>query len=87
MKTLLALITCFSFFFMAGTETLGETRIDERKLLSRDSIDRYEKKEMILKNRNINFKELSRIQVVFGHSLVECFFGYQNKNRLVLCYK
>ncbi len=87
MKTLLALITCFSFFSMAGTETLGETRIDDRQLLSRDSIDRYEKKEIILKNRNIDFKELSRIQVVSGHSLVECFFGYQNKNRLVLCYK
>jgi len=87
MKTLLALITCFIVFPMVGTETLGETRIDERKLLSRDSIGRYEKKETILKNRNIDFKELSRIEVVLGHSLVECFFGYQNKYRLVLCYK
>ena len=68
MKTLLALITCFSFFSMAGTETLGETTIGDRKLLSRDSIDRYEKKEIIRKNRNIDFKELSRIQVVSGHS-------------------
>ena len=86
-KTLSRLITFFSLLLAVGSMALAETRIGDQVLLTRESIVKHVKKEVILENRNIDFKELSQIEIMVGNSLVECFFGYQNESRLVLCYK
>ena len=86
-KTLSRIITFFSLLFVVGSMALAETRIDDQVLLTRQSIVRNAKKEVILKNKNIDFKELSQIKIMLGSASVECFFGYQNESRLVLCYK
>ena len=72
--------------FLSNTMALGNSKIEYEKLLTRESIIRHTKKELIKKNRNIEFDNLFQIKVVLEGSSVECFFGYQNKQRLVLCY-
>ena len=72
--------------FLSSNMALGDSDMDLEELLIRESITRYSKREFIKKNRNIDFNNLSQMKVVLGESSVECFFGYQNKKRLVLCY-
>ncbi len=72
--------------FLSSTMALGDSDMDLEKLLIRESIIRHTNREFIKKNKNIDFNNLSQMKVVFGESSVECFFGYQNKQRLVLCY-
>jgi len=86
-KTLSRVTMFFSLLLMVESMTLAETRIGDQVLLTRESIVRNTKKEVILKNKNIDFKELSQIKIMSGNALVECFFGYQNESRLILCYK
>ena len=86
-KTLSRFIMFFSLLLVVESMTLAETRIGDQVLLTRESIVRNTKKEVILKNKNIEFKELSQIKIMFGNASVECFFGYQNESKLVLCYK
>ncbi len=85
-KTSSGAIILVSFLLLVGSIAVGETRIGDHEMLARQSIIRNVKKEAILKNRNIDFKELSQIEIITGNTLVECFFGYQNENRVVLCY-
>ena len=55
-KTLSRAIMFFSLLLMAESMTLAETRIGDQVLLTRESIVRNMKKEVILKNKNIDFK-------------------------------
>ena len=80
------LIPLFSLGVFVDSIASGETKVGDRELLTRESIGRAEKRQVILENRNIDFKKLSQIEIFFGNSLVKCFFGYQNEHRLVLCY-
>ena len=44
--------------FLSNTMGLGNSKIDHEKLLTRESIIRHTKKELIKKNRNIEFDNL-----------------------------
>ena len=81
-----AIIAFFVLGFLSSTMALGDSDMDLEELLIRESIIRHTKREFIKKNKNIDFNNLSQMKVVLGESSVECFFGYQNKQRLVLCY-
>ena len=86
MEKKLILIGIVSFSIFLNSTSFGEIKVGDRELLKRESILRIEKKQEILENKNVDFKSLSEIEIVVGSSLVECFFGYQNNNRLVLCF-
>ena len=72
--------------FLSSSMALADSDMIFEKLLIRESITRHTKKELIKKNRNIDFKNLYQTKVVLEESSVQYFFGYQNKQRLVLCY-
>ena len=86
MEKKLILIGIVSFPIFLNSTSFGEIKVGDGELLKRESILRIEKKQEILENKNVDFKSLSEIEIVVGSSLVKCFFGYQNNDRLVLCF-
>ena len=80
------IVALFVQGILSSTMALGDSEMDLEKLLIRESIIRHTKREFIKKNKNIDFNNLSQMKVVLGESSVECFFGYQNKQRLILCF-
>ena len=43
-------------------------------------------KNKILKNKNVNFSEFMTLKLDLENTSINCFFGYQDDNRIVLCY-
>ena len=58
----------------------------ESQLLKRKEITKFDLKNKILKNRSINFKKLITLRVDYNNSEINCFFGYQDNLKIVLCY-
>ena len=58
----------------------------ESQLLKRKEITKLELKNKILKNKSVNFKKLITLRVDYNNSEINCFFGYQNDLKIVLCY-
>ena len=85
-EKLIVMIVFLKLNFFFGPIVLGDTSIGPEKLLNRESIGRHTKKEIIMRNKNIDFDKMSHMKVIVGDSAVDCFFGYQNQQRLVLCY-
>ena len=74
-----------SFFFSSSELLSDNTRIEDQ-LLKRKKITRLNLENKILSNNNIDFNELSFVEIDLGSTSVKCFFGYQETNRIVLCY-
>ena len=58
----------------------------ENKLLNRKKIIKADLKNKILKNKNVNFSEFMTLKLDLENTIINCFFGYQDDNRIVLCY-
>ena len=58
----------------------------ESQLLKRKEITKFDLKNKILKNRSVNFKKLITLRVDYKNSEINCFFGYQDNLKIVLCY-
>ena len=58
----------------------------ESHLLKRKEITKFDLKNKILKNKNFNFKKLITLKVDYNNSEINCFFGYQDDLKIVLCY-
>ena len=58
----------------------------ESQLLKRKEISKFYLKNKILKNKSVNFKKLIALKVDYDNSEIDCFFGYQDNLRIVLCY-
>ena len=58
----------------------------ESQLLKRKEITKFDLKNKILKNKSVNFKKLVTLRVDYNNSEINCFFGYQDNLKIVLCY-
>ena len=58
----------------------------ESHLLKRKEITKFDLKNQILKNKSVNFKKLITLRVDYNNSEINCFFGYQDDLKIVLCY-
>ena len=58
----------------------------ENKLLNRKKIIKADLKNKILENKNVNFSEFMTLKLDLENTSINCFFGYQDDNRIVLCY-
>ncbi len=58
----------------------------ESHLLKRKEITKFDLKNKILKNKSINFKKLITLRVDYNNYEINCFFGYQDDLKIVLCY-
>ena len=58
----------------------------ESRLLKRKEITKFDLKNKILKNKSVNFKKLITLRVDYNNSEINCFFGYQDDLKIVLCY-
>ena len=58
----------------------------ENQLLNRKKIIKADLKNKILKNKNVNFSEFMTLKLDLENTSINCFFGYQDDNRIVLCY-
>ena len=58
----------------------------ESHLLKRKEITKFDIKNKILKNKSVNFKKLITLRVDYNNSEINCFFGYQDDLKIVLCY-
>ena len=58
----------------------------ESQLLKRKEITKFDLKNKILKNKSVNFKKLITLRVNYNNSEINCFFGYQDNLKIVLCY-
>ena len=58
----------------------------ESQLLKRKEITKHDLKNKILKNNSVNFKKLITLSVDYNNSEINCFFGYQDNLKIVLCY-
>ena len=58
----------------------------ESQLLKRKEISKFDLKNKILNNKNVDFRKLISLKVEYANSEVNCFFGYQDNLRVVLCY-
>ena len=82
-KFILSLIVIF--IFLSLNAFAGNVDI-ESQLLKRKEITKFDLKNQILKNKSINFKKLLTLRVDYNNSEINCFFGYQDDLKIVLCY-
>ncbi len=73
------------FIYLNLNAFAGDVDIDSQ-LLKRKQITKFDLKNKILKNKSINFKELITLKVDYNNSEINCFFGYQDNLKIVLCY-
>ena len=58
----------------------------ESQLLKRKEITKLDLKNKILKNKSVNFKKFITLSVDYNNAEINCFFGYQDNLKIVLCY-
>ena len=73
------------FIFLNLNAFAGNVDI-ESQLLKRKEITKFDLKYEILKNKSVNFKKLITLRVDYNNSEINCFFGYQDNLKIVLCY-
>ena len=71
--------------FIAEVSTANSEN-SENQLLNRKKITKDDLKNKILKNKNVNFSEFMTLKLDLENTSINCFFGYQDDNRIVLCY-
>ena len=80
------LIIFSSLFFIYISSSLAKDVDIESQLLNRKEISKFDLKNKILKNKNVDFNKLMNLKIYLDKSEVNCFFGYQDDSRIVLCY-
>ena len=73
------------FIYLNLNAFAGDVDI-ESHLLTRKEITKFDLKNKILKNKSVNFKKLITLRVDYKNSEINCFFGYQDNLKIVLCY-
>ncbi len=73
------------FIYLNLNAFAGDVDI-ESHLLKRKEITKFDLKNKILKNKSVNFKKLITLRVDYNNSEINCFFGYQDDLKIVLCY-
>ena len=73
------------FIYLNLNAFAGDVDI-ESQLLKRKEITKFDLKNKILKNKSVNFKKLITLRVDYNNSEINCFFGYQDHLKIVLCY-
>ena len=73
------------FIYLNLNAFAGDVDI-ESHLLKRKEITKFDLKNKILKNKSVNFKKLITLRVDYNNSEINCFFGYQDNLKIVLCY-
>ena len=58
----------------------------ESHLLKRKEVTKFDLKNKILKNKRVNFNKLITLRVDYNNEEINCFFGYQDNLKIVLCY-
>ena len=74
------------FFIYICSSSLAKAVDIENQLLNRKEISKVDLKNKILKNKNVDFNKLMNLKIYLDKSEVNCFFGYQDDSRIVLCY-
>ena len=82
-KFILSLIVIFIFLSL---NAFADNVDIESQLLKRKEITKFDLKNKILKNKSVNFKKLITLRVDYNNSEINCFFGYQDNLKIVLCY-
>ena len=66
--------------------SIAKSENSENQLLNRKKIIKADLKNKILKNKNVNFSEFMTLKLDLENTSINCFFGYQDDIRIVLCY-
>ena len=66
--------------------SIAKSENSENQLLNRKKIIKADLKNKILKNKNVNFSEFMTLKIDIDNARINCFFGYQDGNIIVLCY-
>ena len=74
------------FFIYLNLNAFADNVDIESQLLKRKEITKHDLKNKILKNNSVNFKKLITLSVDYNNSEINCFFGYQDNLKIVLCY-
>ena len=80
------IISLTVFFIYLNLNAFAGNIDIESQLLKRKEITKLELKNKILKNKSVNFKKLITLRVDYNNSEINCFFGYQDNLKIVLCY-
>ena len=84
-KSIKIIIFLILFSFVPDL-SIANSEIFENQLLNRKKIIKADLKNEILKNKNANFSEFMTLKLDLKNTSINCFFGYQDDNRIVLCY-
>ena len=80
------IIIFFILFSFVPNLSIANSENFENQLLNRKKIIKADLKNKILKNKNVNFSEFMTLKLDLKNTSINCFFGYQEDNRIVLCY-
>ena len=80
------IIICLILISFAPDLSIADSENFENQLLNRKKIIKADLKNKILKNKNVNFSEFMTLKLDLDNASINCFFGYQDGNRIVLCY-
>lgn len=80
------IIIFFILFSFVPNLSIANSENFENQLLNRKKIIKADLKNKILKNKNVNFSEFMTLKLDLKNTSINCFFGYQDDNRIVLCY-
>ena len=81
------IIIFFSFIFpYLFSNSFAEDIDIETYLIKRKEILHLDIKNKILNNKNVDFKKLKSLKIVYDNLVINCFFGYQDNIRVILCY-
>jgi len=82
-------IKIISFLFLLSfipELSMANIENSENQLLNRKKITKDDLKNKILENKNVNFSKFLTLKIDLENTSINCFFGYQDGNRIVLCY-
>ena len=66
--------------------SMANSENSENQLLNRIKITKDYLKNKILENKTVNFSKFMTLKIDLDNTIINCFFGYQDGNRIVLCY-
>ena len=84
-KSIKIIIFLILFSFVPDL-SIADSENSENQLLNRKKITKDDLKNKILENKNVNFNEFMTLKIDLDNASINCFFGYQDGNRIVLCY-
>ena len=80
------IISFLILFSFVPDLSVADSENFETQLLNRKKITKADLENKILKNKNVNFSEFMTLKINLENASINCFFGYQDGNKIVLCY-